>query len=270
MIILVSGQMSLADQKERQFSQAFMLVKLGECYAIKCDMLQLMELPELYVEQEVEVFEEVPPAQEPAPKVEEFIPSFPHHEEPTPVEEPAPVEESPVEEAPVEEAPVEEAPVEEAPAAEPVEEMSAPEPAEEPAAPEAPVEEAPVETPVEEAPVEEAPAEPAAEEPAAEEPAAEAPVAPKEDEAAPVVVEKVEVPKKERVRNFNSRRNNNNHRTNRVVKKEEKSEDDFVVVKSNYTKKATTRGSSLFVKYNNKSINKEALLNLFKVSLKKG
>ena len=51
----------------------------------------------------------------------------------------------------------------------------------------------------------------------------------------------------------------------RPTHKEDHKEDDFIVVKSNYTKKATIKGSSIFVKYNNKSINREALLNLFKV-----
>ena len=75
MIILVSGQMSLADQKERQFAQAFMLVKIGECYAIKCDMLQLMEAPEIYIEQEIEeVVEEEAPKEEPVSPVEKYIP----------------------------------------------------------------------------------------------------------------------------------------------------------------------------------------------------
>ena len=89
MIILVSGQICLSDSKERNFSQVFALDKKkgisGEYYVIKHDMLHIMEIPEVvqeFVEEivEEEVSEEAPeeipkeiPEEKVEPKVEEEI-----------------------------------------------------------------------------------------------------------------------------------------------------------------------------------------------------
>ena len=240
MIILVSGQISLADEKEKQFSQVFNLVKLGEYYAIKSDMLHLMEIPLMFIEQEVEE-EVVLESEEPQAEAPLTLPAFdtPVEEQPEPIEEPVeePVEESQPE--PVEESQPE--PVEES-QPEPVEEPA--ESVEEPTEVEPQPQPEPVEEPVEEPqPQPELVVEPSAVEP----PAVEPPVEGKEE------------PAKKEKRPFRRP-----HRA-RPAKREEKDDDGFKTVKVNYTKKATTRGSSIFVKYDSKSINKEAILYLFKV-----
>ena len=67
MIILVSGYLCLADEKERQFSQVFNIVKVGDSYAIKNDMLHINEIPEALYEEVIEEPEVEPEAQ---PEVE--------------------------------------------------------------------------------------------------------------------------------------------------------------------------------------------------------
>ena len=65
-------------------------------------------------------------------------------------------------------------------------------------------------------------------------------------------------------------RNRANQFTRRhEVKREEpkKSDDDFVVVKSRYTAKTSNHGSTLYVKFSDASVNKESLIQVFKVGV---
>ena len=74
---MVSGQVYLCNERERNFSQMFLLNKKtgprGDFYVIKYDMLHLMEVPEVTQEIVEEIVEEVPveaPVEVPAKPVE--------------------------------------------------------------------------------------------------------------------------------------------------------------------------------------------------------
>ena len=267
MHILVSGQICLNDERERSFSQTFLLDKktspVGDFYVIKHDMLHLMELPEMTQEIVEEIVEEVPvesekvadePAEtvdasatvaeelekpaEPAQPVPSFIPTF--SSEPVVEKEVEPVAEKPVEpEEKEEEKPVEpaepvaekkEEPMEPATMTEPelVPELTKPEEKKEPVTEKK--EEKPVETP-----------------------------------------KKKEEEKKDRKpRSYNGLFQHARRPANRRVvekKPEEKKEEEFVVVKSRFTKKSSTCGSTVRVHFHSDSVNEEALLQLFKVGM---
>ena len=257
MIILVSGQMRPSDNKERNFSQVFVLEKkmsaANEFYVIKRDMLQALEVPEL----EQEVIEEI----EETPIEEEEVAAEP--------EEVIEEKEAP---AFTPEVPVELEVVEEVPVVVPAAEVSAePEP-------EAQPEVQPAAEPVE--PEVTAEAQPEAESVEPVEPVLEqhSHYCLSAVEAQPVaeVVIKAEEPaaeaadKKAKKPVSHAYRNRANQFTRRhEVKREEpkKSDDDFVVVKSRYTAKTSNHGSTLYVKFSDASVNKESLIQVFKVGV---
>ena len=88
MLILVSGQMLLSDNKERFFSQCFVLGKKSqsgnEFYEIRSDMLHLIDRTEM--DEYVEVEEEVEDASEALPEsISESASSSPSESTPEPL-----------------------------------------------------------------------------------------------------------------------------------------------------------------------------------------
>ena len=260
---MVSGQVYLCNERERNFSQMFLLNKKtgprGDFYVIKYDMLHLMEVPEVTQEIVEEIVEEVPveaPVEVPAKPVE--APA-------KPVEEP--VKPEPVQEAEkeVEKVAVEE--VEKKPevpvfipsfATEPTAQQPVPTTEQELVA-EILKTEKPVEKPVEKL---------------VEKPVEKRVV--KKEEAAPAKPVLAKKPEERKNRNYSnlfphSRRAPNRHFAERKAeeKKAEEKEEGFVVVKSRFTKKSTTCGSTVRVHFRSDSVNEEALLQLFKVGVGK-
>ena len=272
---MVSGQVYLCNERERNFSQMFLLNKKtgprGDFYVIKYDMLHLMELPEVTQEIVEEIVEEVP-VEAPVKPVE--VPVKPVEVPAKPVEVPVKPVEEPVKAEPVEEAEkeVEKEVVEEAEkkpevpvfissfATEPTAQQPVPTTEQELVA-EILKAEKPAEKP------EEKPAEKPAEKPVEKRVVkTEEPVP-----AKPALAKKSEEKKGRNYSNLfpHSRRMPNRHAPERKSeeKKLEEKEEGFVVVKSRFTKKSTTCGSTVRIHFRSDSVNEEALLQLFKVGI---